>query len=94
MITIKVHECPSVLSSSLSLLSNEQLVEVDSETLVDDGAQKTIDIIKTLIQTKRYMAHDEANTCKAGDVVLLEESPPISRNKKWKLKEVLKVYEQ
>jgi small subunit ribosomal protein S17 len=49
---------------------------------------------KTLIQTKRYMAHDEANTCKAGDVVLLEESPPISRNKKWKLKEVLKVYEQ
>jgi small subunit ribosomal protein S17 len=49
---------------------------------------------KTLIQTKRYMAHDEANTSKAGDVVLLEESPPISRNKKWKLKEVLKVYEQ
>ena len=49
---------------------------------------------KTLIQTKRYMAHDEGNTCKAGDVVLLEESPPISRNKKWKLKEVLKVYEQ
>ena len=49
---------------------------------------------KTLIQTKRYMAHDEAITCKAGDVVLLEESPPISRNKKWKLKEVLKVYEQ
>jgi ribosomal protein S17 len=40
------------------------------------------------------MAHDEANTSKAGDVVLLEESPPISRNKKWKLKEVLKVYEQ
>jgi small subunit ribosomal protein S17 len=49
---------------------------------------------KTLVQTKRYMAHDETNTCKAGDVVLLEESPPISRNKKWKLKEVLKVYEQ
>ena len=47
---------------------------------------------KTLIQTKRYMAHDELNKCKAGDVVLLEESPPISRNKKWKLKEILKVY--
>jgi small subunit ribosomal protein S17 len=40
------------------------------------------------------MAHDELNKCKAGDVVLLEESPPISRNKKWKLKEILKTYEQ
>lgn len=49
---------------------------------------------KTLVKTKRYMAHDELNMCKAGDVVLLEESPPISRNKKWKLKEILKIYEQ
>eukprot|EP01038_Epipyxis_sp_PR26KG_P008625 gene8625-11658_t len=28
---------------------------------------------KTLIKTKRYMAHDEKNECKAGDLVLLEE---------------------
>jgi small subunit ribosomal protein S17 len=49
---------------------------------------------KTLVKTKRYMAHDELNKCKAGDVVLLEESPPISRNKKWKLKDILKIYEQ
>jgi small subunit ribosomal protein S17 len=49
---------------------------------------------KTVIQTKRYMAHDELNECNAGDVVLLEESPPLSRHKKWKLKEILKIYEQ
>jgi small subunit ribosomal protein S17 len=36
------------------------------------------------------MAHDEQNQCKAGDLVLLEESPPYSRHKKWTLKEVLK----
>lgn len=48
---------------------------------------------KILIKTKRYMAHDENNSCKSGDVVLLEESPPISRNKKWRLKKILKVYE-
>ena len=48
---------------------------------------------KILIKTKRYMAHDEDNSCKSGDVVLLEESPPISRNKKWRLKKILKVYE-
>ena len=49
---------------------------------------------KTLIQTKRYMAHDELNLGKAGDVVLLEESAPYSRNKKWKLKEILRIYEK
>ena len=49
---------------------------------------------KTVIQTKRYMAHDENNSCKPGDLVLLEESPPISRHKKWKLKEILKIYEK
>jgi ribosomal protein S17 len=39
------------------------------------------------------MAHDEQNQCKAGDLVLLEESPPYS-HKKWTLKEVLKIYEK
>jgi small subunit ribosomal protein S17 len=47
---------------------------------------------KILVKTKRYMAHDENNTSKAGDVVLLEESPPYSRHKKWTLKEILKTY--
>jgi len=46
---------------------------------------------KTLIKTKKYMAHDEANQCKSGDLVLLEESAPISKNKKWNLKEILKI---
>ena len=33
---------------------------------------------KILIKTKRYMAHDEANACNSGDIVLLEESAPYS----------------
>jgi small subunit ribosomal protein S17 len=49
---------------------------------------------KIVIQTKRYMAHDENNACKPGDLVLLEESPPLSRHKKWKLKTILKTYEK
>jgi small subunit ribosomal protein S17 len=49
---------------------------------------------KTVLKTKRYMAHDEKNECNAGDIILLEESSPISRHKKWKLKQILKVYEQ
>jgi small subunit ribosomal protein S17 len=49
---------------------------------------------KILVQTKRYMAHDELNQGKSGDLVLLEESPPYSRHKKWLLKEILRVYEK
>lgn len=48
---------------------------------------------KILVRTKRYMAHDETNKSTAGDLVLLEESPPLSRHKKWKLKEILRIYE-
>ena len=35
------------------------------------------------------MAHDEKNDCKIGDKVLIVESRPISKNKVWKVKEVL-----
>lgn len=49
---------------------------------------------KILLKTKRYMAHDETNQSKIGDIVLLEESAPFSRHKKWNLKEILKNYEQ
>ena len=48
---------------------------------------------KILVKTKRYMAHDATNESKPGDLVLLEESPPISRHKKWKLKQILRIYE-
>jgi len=72
--------------------------------VVSNKAQKTIVVAiqtryphekygKILIKTKRYMAHDENDSCKSGDVVLLQESPPISRNKKWRLKKILKTYE-
>ena len=41
---------------------------------------------KTLIKSKKYMAHDELNTCKSGDIVLLEESRPLSKNKNGRLR--------
>ena len=73
--------------------------------VVSNKAEKTIIVAiqtryphpkygKILVKTKRYMAHDEKNSCNSGDIVLLEESAPISRHKKWKLKEILKSYSQ
>ncbi len=69
--------------------------------VVSDKAEKTIVVSvqmryqhpkygKTLIKSKKYMAHDELNRSKTGDVVLLEESRPLSKKKKWTLKEILK----
>ena len=40
---------------------------------------------KTVRRTKKYQAHDEANTAKEGDLVRIEECRPISKNKTWKL---------
>ena len=73
--------------------------------VVSDKADKTLVVAiqmryqhpkygKTLLKTKKYMAHDEENKCKSGDLVLLEESSPISKNKKWVLKEILKISEE
>ena len=49
---------------------------------------------KILVKTKRYMAHDEENRSQAGDIVLVEESAPFSRHKKWNLKEIIRIYEK
>ena len=37
----------------------------------------------------RFAAHDENNTCQVGDKVLITESRPLSKTKRWRLSEVL-----
>jgi len=38
---------------------------------------------KTIRRSKKYHAHDADNAHKVGDVVFIEESKPISKNKRW-----------
>jgi small subunit ribosomal protein S17 len=45
---------------------------------------------KPVIKAKRYMAHDESSECRTGDTVRIEECRPLSRKKRWALKEVIK----
>jgi small subunit ribosomal protein S17 len=45
--------------------------------------------LKIVVRTKRYMAHDEANTCQIGDKVILEQNRPLSRKKRWIIKQIL-----
>lgn len=40
-------------------------------------------------KTKSFMAHDENNECKMGDIVKVKESRPLSARKRWILVEIL-----
>jgi len=44
---------------------------------------------KIVRRHKKFKAHDEKNECKIGDVVLIEESNPISRHKRWSLSKII-----
>jgi small subunit ribosomal protein S17 len=44
---------------------------------------------KTVKITKKYKAHDEENAAKVGDKVLITETRPISKDKRWRLVEVV-----
>jgi small subunit ribosomal protein S17 len=37
----------------------------------------------------KYMAHDAENSCNIGDRVLIEECRPLSKNKRWRVREIL-----
>jgi len=37
----------------------------------------------------RYKAHDDQNSCAAGDKVLIVETRPLSRDKRWRVREIL-----
>lgn len=44
---------------------------------------------KFISKTIKFMAHDQENTCGVGDKVRIMETRPISKNKRWRLVEVL-----
>nr|YP_011006564.1 30S ribosomal protein S17 [Halosiphon tomentosus]WAM63709.1 30S ribosomal protein S17 [Halosiphon tomentosus] len=44
---------------------------------------------KIIVRTKRYLAHDVDDSCNIGDEVLLEESRPLSKKKRWVVKTIL-----
>jgi small subunit ribosomal protein S17 len=68
--------------------------------VVSDKMDKTISVMverrlmhplygKFVKRSKKFFAHDEENTCKVGDKVRIMETRPLSKNKCWRLVEVL-----
>lgn len=74
--------------------------KVREGVVVSDKMDKTIVVLeetymlhplykKRLKKSIKYKAHDENNACKAGDKVRIMETKPLSRDKRWRLVEIL-----
>ncbi|EIM78634.1 30S ribosomal protein S17 [Nitritalea halalkaliphila LW7] len=44
---------------------------------------------KFVAKTTKFMVHDENNDCNIGDVVKISETRPLSKNKRWRLVEII-----
>lgn len=44
---------------------------------------------KTVKRTKKFKAHDEQNSCRSGDKVRLMETKPLSKEKHWRVVEII-----
>ena len=58
-------------------------------TVLVEGLRKHPTYGKYVVRSKKYKAHDEENSCREGDKVLIEETRPLSRDKCWKVKKIL-----
>ena len=58
----------------------------DKTVVVEVERRYTHPLYKKVVRrSKKYHAHDEANVAKVGDIVRIEETAPISKNKRWTL---------
>jgi len=75
--------------------------KVRNGVVVSDKMDKTVVVLverlvqhvqykKYVKQRKKYKAHDPENRCKTGDVVTIVETRPLSREKRWLVREVIK----
>lgn len=46
--------------------------------------------VRVVKKSKKFYAHDEQETARVGDVVRIEETRPLSKLKRWRLKEVIR----
>jgi small subunit ribosomal protein S17 len=64
--------------------------KMDKTVVVEVDSPKHHPIYKkTVRRVKKYYAHDEKNEVKTGDMVLIEETRPVSRLKRWRVAQVL-----
>jgi small subunit ribosomal protein S17 len=62
----------------------DKTIVVVSETRVPHPVYK-----KVVRQSRRYKAHDELNTANIGDIVRIQECRPLSKDKRWRLVDIV-----
>jgi small subunit ribosomal protein S17 len=78
----------------------EKVVRTLSGRVVSDKMDKTVTVLverkvkhpligKVIRRSNKFHAHDETNECKEGDLVVIEESRPLSKTKSWKVSKIL-----
>jgi len=78
----------------------DKVVRTLSGRVVSDKMDKTVTVLverkvkhpligKVIRRSNKFHAHDEANECKTGDLVVIEESRPLSKTKTWKVSKIV-----
>ncbi len=100
----KTEKKPAAPKAAASVKSTEPVVRHRATmvgTVISNKMQKTIVVAigrqvrhtlygKYVGKTKKYKAHDEKNEAKVGDLVSLVQSRPLSRDKRWVLRQIVR----
>ena len=81
-------------------LATNKVVRTLSGRVVSDKMDKTVTVLverkvkhpligKVIRRSNKFHAHDETNECKEGDLVVIEETRPLSKTKTWKVSNVV-----
>ncbi len=81
-------------------MSERNLRKTRTGKVVSDKMDKTVVVAiednvkhplykKIIKNTIRFKAHDEENACKVGDRVLVMETRPLSKDKRWRVVEII-----
>ena len=84
----------------MAVRTSRSIKKVREGLVVSDKMDKTIVVLverkikhplykKVIRRSKRYKAHDETNRCKIGDRVKIMETRPLSKQKCWRLLEII-----
>ena len=89
-------EAKTAVNDATTALKNEKVGEVVSTKMaktivVEVHRQKAHPFYKRVVKrSKKFYAHDEVGTAKLGDVVKIEETRPLSKLKRWQLKDIVR----
>ena len=81
-------------------MSETKVVRTLVGKVVSDKMNKTVTVLverkvkhpiygKFVAKTTKFMVHDEKNECNPGDLVKISETRPLSKNKRWRLVEII-----